>query len=69
MKRLIFIGIMITILTPLASLGSDDPFAGLHRVSAQVKRVEALNLVCEAAEKHYVRAKNLLCQRIAEFAS
>jgi hypothetical protein len=68
MRRLIFIAIMVAILTPLASFGSDDPFAGLHRVSAQVRQVEALNLVCEAAEKNYSRVKNLICQRLTELA-
>ena len=67
MRQLIFIGIMIMILTPLASFGSDNPFAGLQRVSDQVHRVEALHLVCDAAEQNYYRVKNLLCQRIAEF--
>jgi len=66
MRQLIFIGIMSTVLTPLASLGSEDPFAGFYRVSARVRQVEALNLVWSTAEKNYSRLENLVCQRIAE---
>jgi hypothetical protein len=69
MRQLLFIGIMSTILTPLASFGSDDPFAGFHRVSNQVRRVEALNLVWSTAEKNYSRLENLISQRIAELVN
>lgn len=68
MRQLLFITIMGTILGPLATFQSDDPFRNLGRMPAELERFEAVQIVSEQGQRLYSRAATVAAQRIDELA-